>query len=82
MNKARLSDDRIIELAGKYLAKYQPADYRIELDTKSVTEDSDGWWHVPIRPSRQDAPTFDWTGRNAEAAVDLEHAEGLHVVFL
>ncbi len=76
------TSEQIAELAVKHLAKYQPADYQIFVDKVGVKEDADGWWEIPIKPSKQDAPTFDWTGRSAEAAIDLEEAEGVHVLIM
>jgi hypothetical protein len=82
MQRTSLTANQVADLAEKYLEKYQPPNYRIVVDRDGVHESSDGWWEIPIRPSKQDAPTFDWTGRSAEAAVDLDEAEGLHVLFM
>ena len=82
MNKTRFTSEQIADLATRYLAKYQPSGYQILVDRAAVREDEDGWWEVPIRPSDANAPTFDWTGRSAEAAVDLDAAEGVHVLFM
>jgi hypothetical protein len=82
VKKSRMTSKQVVDLAERYLAKYQPSDYRILIDRSGVRKDEDGWWEVPIRPSKEGAPTFDWTGRSAEAAVDLDEAEGVHVLFM
>lgn len=82
MKKTRFTTDEVAELAMRYLAKHQPVGYEILIDRGGIREDEEGWWQVPIRPSRKDAPTFEWTGRSAEAAVDLDEAEGVHVLFM
>lgn len=82
MKTTSLTPEQVAELAERYLAKYQPQDYRILIDRTGIRQDEDGWWEIPINPSKQDAPTFDWTGRSAEAAVDMDEAEGVHVLFM
>jgi hypothetical protein len=82
MPRTSLTAGEVAELAEKYLEKYQPSGYRIVVERDGIREDSDGWWEVPIRPSKQDAPSYDWIGRGAEAAVDLDEAEGVHVLFM
>jgi len=81
MKDAHLTSDQVAVLAERYLSKYQPGDYQILIDRTGIRKDEDGWWEVPIRPSNDSAPTFDWTGRSAEAAADLDEAEGVHVLF-
>ena len=82
MPKTKISVRQVAELAEKYLAQHQPADYRILIERRGIRVDSDGWWEIPIRPSKADAPSYDWIGRSAEAAVALDDAEGLHVLFV
>ena len=72
------------EVAGlieRYLEKHQPGDYRILVDRAGIKEDEEGWWEVPIRPSREDVPSYDWIGRSAEAAAEMDEVEGVHVLF-
>jgi hypothetical protein len=76
-----MSAKKVADLAEKYLEPHQPRNYRIVIERDEVREDEDGWWEIPIRPSKQNAPTYDWIGRSAEAAVDLDEAEGVHVLF-
>lgn len=82
MPKTSLTPRKVADLVEKYLEVHQPAGYRILIQRKEVREDSEGWWHVSIQPSRTDVPTYDWIGRSAEAAVDLDEAEGVHVLFV
>ena len=82
MNSSPITADQVVDLAERYLAKHQPADYRILIDRDGVSVGADGWWEIPIRPSTEDAPSYDWTGRSAEAAVDMDEAEGIHVLFV
>jgi len=82
MPRTKVKARQIADLAERYLSRHQPEDYRILIDTRRIREDSDGWWQIPIRPSKPDAPSYDWIGRSAEAAVDLDDAEGLHVLFV
>jgi hypothetical protein len=69
-------------MAEKYLEKHQPVDYRILVERNGIRIDDQGWWEIPIRPSKQDVPSYDWIGRSAEAAADLDEAEGVHVLFM
>jgi hypothetical protein len=71
----------VASLIERYLEKHQPAGYRILIDAAGVTQDADGWWEVPIRPSRDDVPSHDWIGRSTEAASEMDAAEGVHVLF-
>jgi hypothetical protein len=82
MANRKIGASHIADLAEKYLAPHQPAVYQILIDRRGIRVDSDGWWEIPIRPSKPDAPTYDWIGRSAEAAVELDDAEGLHVLFV
>ncbi len=82
MPKTSVSARKVAELVEKYLEAHQPKGYRIVIDRDGIREDSDGWWEIPIRPSKEDAPSYDWIGRSAEAAVELDEAEGVHVLFV
>lgn len=82
VDSAALSADRVAEMAGRYLEKHQPADYRILVLREGIREDEDGWWEVPIKVSKKDVPSYDWINRSAVAAVDLDEAEGVHVLFM
>jgi hypothetical protein len=72
----------IAKIVEQYLEKHQPEGYRILIDAAGVKEDEDGWWEVPIRPSRENVPSHDWIGRSAEAAGEIDDAEGVHVLFV
>jgi hypothetical protein len=72
----------VAKMVERYLEKHQPAEYRILIDATGVKEDEDGWWEVPIRPSKENVPSYDWIGRSAEAAGDIDEAEGVHVLFV
>ena len=82
MKDAQLTKEQVARLAETYLAKYQPPDYQILIDRDGIEVADDGWWEIPIHPSKLDAPMFDWSGRSAEAAVDLDETEGVHVLFV
>jgi hypothetical protein len=69
-------------MAEKYLDKYQPSDYRILILREGIRVDDDGWWEVPIKPSKDNVPSFDWINRSVEAACDMDEAEGVHVLFM
>jgi hypothetical protein len=72
----------VAALVERYLEKHQPPNYRILVTAAGIKEDEDGWWEVPIRPSKADVPSYDWIGRSAEAAADMDEAEGVHVLFV
>jgi hypothetical protein len=82
MPRTKFTPADVVGLAERYLEKHQPTDYRILIDRIGVKEDEQGWWEVPIRPSKEDVPSYDWIGRSAEAAADMDEAEGLHVLFM
>jgi hypothetical protein len=82
MPKTKITPAAVGDLAEKYLEKHQPAEYRILIDRTGIQEDEDGWWEVPIRPSKEGVPSYDWIGRSAEAAGDMDEAEGVHVLFM
>ncbi len=82
MQRTSLTASQVADLAERYLEKHQPATYRIVIDRAGLTEDDQGWWEIPVSLTSKDVPSYDWTGRLAEAAVDLDEAEGVHVLFM
>ncbi len=81
MPKASHTPLDVANLVEKYLEKHQSSEYRILIDRTGIKEDEDGWWEVPIRPSNEAVPSYDWIGRSVEAAGELDEAEGVHVLF-
>jgi hypothetical protein len=70
----------VVKMVEKYLKPHQPKSYKIKVLHKGATVDDDGWWQVLVKPSKRSAPSYDWTARCAEAAVELDEAEGVHVL--
>jgi hypothetical protein len=73
--------DEIVELARRYLAKYQPTDYRLEIEKESVMQDED-WYYVVVVPSRDDVRSYDYSARLAEAELDLQEKEPINVLLV
>lgn len=82
MQRASITAKKVADLAEKYLEPHQPPRYRILIDRKRIRRDSEGWWEVPIRPSKTDVPSYDWISRSVEASVDLDEQENIHVLFM
>lgn len=82
MQKIELTSEQIALLAEKYLRPHQPSNYQIRVLRNGIRQDHDGWWEVPVKPSKSSAPSYDWIGRCAEAAVDMDEAENVHVLFV
>jgi hypothetical protein len=77
-----VSPEQVAELSEQYLEKHQPDNYRIVVLRKGIRVAEDGWWEVPIKTSKKGVPSYDWINRSAEAAVDMDEAEGVHVLFM
>ena len=43
---------------------------------------SDDWWEVVVQPDREDARSYDYYGRLAEAENDIENHEDLKILLL
>jgi hypothetical protein len=82
MPKASMTPASVGDMVEKYLEKHQPSEYRILIERSGIHEDEDGWWEVPIKPSKDGVPSYDWIGRSAEAAGEIDEAEGVHVLFM
>ncbi len=82
MQTDELTAAGVVKLVTQYLKPHQPRSYRIQVLREGVEVDDDGWWQVLVKPSRRIAPSYDWIGRCAEAAVDLDEAEGVHVLLV
>jgi hypothetical protein len=76
-----LTQDEVVTLAEKYLAPHQPANYRLKVLRDGVRRDDD-WWYVVVQPDRDDVYSYEYYGRLAEAELDLEEAEHLHVLLV
>jgi hypothetical protein len=82
MPATKISASEVADLAQRYLDKHQPPDYKILIEREGIRVDDQGWWEIPVKPSKQDAPSYDWMHRTAVAAVDMDEAEGVHVLFM
>ena len=72
------SVSRVVE---KYLSKYQPADYRLNVVRQGIRQDDD-WWYVLIQPSNDNIRAFDYAGRLAEAEQDIQELEHLNILLV
>ena len=72
---------RIVDLVEKYLEPHQPADYRLEIRPEAI-EQQDDWYYVVVEPSRENARSYEYYGRLAEAEMDLQEKEHLNVLLV
>jgi hypothetical protein len=82
MPATKLSASEVADLAQRYLDKHQPSDYKILIVREGIRVDDQGWWEIPVKPSKENVPSYDWINRTAVAAVDMDEAEGVHVLFM
>jgi hypothetical protein len=82
MQTDELTAAEVVKLVEKYLKPHQPRSYKIKVLHHGTEVDEDGWWQVLVKPSRRSVPSYDWIGRCAEAAVDLDEVEGVHVLLV
>jgi hypothetical protein len=75
-----LTKKKVVDLARKYLEPHQPADYRIEVSPQGVQR-LDDFWYVVVKPSREDVQSYDLGARLADASIDLEKREKVHVLY-
>jgi len=73
--------ERIVRLVNKYLEPHQPADFRLEVQTKGIQKEED-WYYVLVEPNREDARSYEYYGRLAEAEMDLQEHENVKVLLV
>ncbi len=72
---------RIVELVQKYLEPHQPKDFRLEIRPDAIEQEED-WYYVVVEPSREDARSYEYYGRLAEAELDLQDKEHLNILLV
>ena len=71
----------IVDTVRRYLEPHQPANYRLNVMEQGIRH-SDDWWEVVVQPDREDARSYDYYGRLAEAENDIENHEDLKILLL
>lgn len=72
---------RIADLVVKYLEPHQPLDFRLEVVSKGMYRDDD-WYYVVVIPSREDAHSYEYYGRLAEAEQELQENEKENILLV
>jgi hypothetical protein len=72
---------RIVNLVKKYLAPRQPSDWSLVVRPDAIEHDGD-WYCVLVGPSREDARSYEYYGRLAEAEIDLRDKEHLNILLV
>jgi len=73
--------DEIAAVVSKYLEPHQPANFRLRVRPAEMMQEDD-WYYVVVEPSREDARSYEYYGRLAEAEGDLQEKENLKVLLV
>lgn len=73
--------EEIAKMVSKYLEAYQPDDFRLNVRPDEIMQDDD-WYYVVVEPSRDDARSYEYYGRLAEAELDLQEKENMNVLLV
>ncbi len=73
--------EKIAAVVSRYLEPYQPPDFRLNVRPDEIMQDDD-WYYVLVEPSREDARSYEYYGRLAEAELDLQEREKMKVLLV
>ncbi len=78
-----MSDEQqhIIDTVRRYLEPHQPSGYRLNVMEQGIRH-RDDWWEVVVQPDKEDAHSYDYYGRLAEAEGDIEDHEDLKILLV
>ncbi|GMU24223.1 MAG: hypothetical protein AMXMBFR13_42990 [Phycisphaerae bacterium] len=72
---------QIADLVRKYLEPHQPHNFHLDVVPDAIQQEDD-CYYVVVEPSREDARSYEYYGRLAEAELDLQEKEQLNVLLV